>query len=76
MYDLNDHFSGRGLIEISVLCVVCSLGISLACLCMTGEIGFSSCHLSKVTESQIAVLASAACLFSIRLRKLVFPVAV
>ena len=42
--------------------------------CTTEETGFSSCRLTKVLVSRLAVLASVACLFGVRLGKLIFPV--
>ena len=52
-----------------------SLLLCLLVSCTTEEISFSSCRLMEVTSSRIAVLASVACLFLVRLGKSVFQVA-
>ena len=68
-------FSSCRCVEVNVLRVVCSLLVCMLVSCTTGETGFSSCRLVEVTSLQMAVLASTACLFGVRLRKLISSVA-
>ena len=63
-------FSGGHFVEDS-----CSRLYSMLVWCTTEETGFSSCRLVEVTLLWIAVLASTACLFGVRLGKLVSSVA-
>ena len=69
-----DFFSCR-CVGVTGLHVLRSLLLCLLVSCTTEEISFSSCRLMEVTSSRIAVLASIACLFLVRLRKSVFQVA-